>query len=197
MEGLEAIVDNILKSAEEEASKIKAEADDYCKSYLEENDKEIQKEIAKIEEESKRKQKTFSEKIVSNGEFRMRNDILKMKGDMIDEVIDKAKETLKLQSDDKYFDTIFSILNKNVQKKDGEIKLSKKDLERLPSDFDARLKEVADREGINLTLSQEPADIDDGFILVYGDIEENATFDAIFESNKDDLRDIANKKLFE
>lgn len=197
MEGLEAIVDNILKSAEEEASKIKAEADDYCKSYLEENDKEIQKEIAKIEEESKRKQKTFSEKIVSNGEFRMRNDILKMKGDMIDEVIDKAKETLKSQPDDKYFDTIFSILNKNVQKKDGEIKLSKKDLERLPSDFDARLKEVADREGIKLTLAKEPADIDDGFILVYGDIEENATFDAIFESNKDDLRDIANKKLFE
>ena len=88
------------------------------------------------------------------------------------------------------------MLKGNVQDKDGKICFSKKDLDRIPSDFEAKASDIAKEKGGSLTVDKEPADIADGFILKYGDIEENCTFDAIFEAKRDELRDLVNKNLF-
>mgnify|MGYP000596436222 CR=1 FL=1 len=47
-----------------------------------------------------------------------------------------------------------------------------------------------------LVIDKEPANIKDGFVLVYGEIEENCTLKALFDSNIDRIKDIANKQLF-
>ena len=39
-------------------------------------------------------------------------------------------------------------------------------------------------------------DIDGGFILKYGGIEQNLSVDAIFEEKKDQMQDLAGKILF-
>ncbi len=59
------------------------------------------------------------------------------------------------------------------------------------------MREVAKDHDGSLELDSEPADISDGFILKYGDIEENCTFDAIFDAKRDELRDLVNKNLFD
>jgi len=54
---------------------------------------------------------------------------------------------------------------------------------------------VAENQG-ELVIDKEPANIKDGFVLVYGEIEENCTLKALFDSNIDRIKDIANKQLF-
>ena len=54
---------------------------------------------------------------------------------------------------------------------------------------------MAENQG-ELVIDKKPANIKDGFVLVYGEIEENCTLKALLYSNIDRIKDIANKQLF-
>ena len=196
MNGLDNIVKKIKSNSQDEIELIKKDAESYRANVLAEAKKETDKEIKNILDQAKRDQDLFEEKVVSNGEFKQRNALLKAKGEVIDEVIARALDELKNQDTDSYFATILNVLKDNVQDKDGKICFSKNDLDRIPSDFEAKASDIAKEKGGSLKINDEPADITDGFILKYGDIEENCTFDAIFEAKRDELRDLVNKNLF-
>ena len=197
MSGLDNIVKRIKAEAREQADIIEKDTSSFKKEYVGQIKAETSAEIKKIVDQSARDRAIYEEKVISNGEFRKRNAILKAKGEMIDETIEKALEELKSLDDSAYFDTLLSIVEENVQAKDGKIRLSSKDASRLPSDFESKVSSVAKSKGGSLVIDSVNADIDYGFILVYGDIEENCTFDAIVASKRDELRDIVNKNLFE
>ena len=197
MSGLDNIVKKIKSNSQEEIELIKKDAEGYRASVLAQAKKNTDKEIKDILDNSKREQAVYEEKVASSGEFKQRNALLKAKGEVIDEVIERALDELKNQDTDAYFDTVLNILKDNVQSNDGKICFSKADLDRMPSDFGAKVNEVAKEKDGSLEVDTEPADIADGFVLKYGDIEENCTFDAIFESKRDELRDLVNKNLFD
>lgn len=197
MSGLDNIVKKIKASSLNETKLIQKDTDEYREKVLSEAKKETEKEIKDILDNAKREQAVYEEKVVSNGEFRERNALLKAKGEIIDEVISRALNELKNQDADSYFATVLNILNDNAQSKDGKICFSKTDLDRMPSDFTSKIEHVAKEKGGSLEVDSEPANIGDGFILKYGDIEENCTFDAIFDAKRDELRDLVNKNLFD
>ena len=197
MSGLDNIVEKIKSNSLDETKLIQKDTEEYREQVLSDAKKETDKEIKSILDNAKREQTVYEEKVVSNGEFRERNALLKAKGEIIDEVISRALDELKNQDTDSYFATALNILKDNVQDKDGKICFSKTDLDRMPSDFKSKIDEVAKEKGGSLNIDEEPADISDGFILKYGDIEENCTFDAIFDSKRDELRDLVNKNLFD
>ena len=61
--------------------------------------------------------------------------------------------------------------------KEGEIVFSQKDKNRLPSGFEAKIKDALNgKPGAQLTISNNTRNIKSGFVLVYGDIEENCSF---------------------
>jgi len=66
--------------------------------------------------------------------------------------------------------------------------LSQKDLDRLPAGFANRLGDI--------TIAPQPVNISDGFILVYGDVEQNCTFDALVSARLDDIKDALNAYIF-
>ena len=75
---------------------------------------------------------------------------------------------------------------------------SKTDLERLPQNFlDSLEVSLKDIKNASLTISEEAAQIDGGFILKYGEIEENCSFEALFIDSKDELQDKINAFLFD
>ena len=45
-------------------------------------------------------------------------------------------------------------------------------------------------------MSGESKNITNGFVLVYGGIEENCTIDALFDARRDELSDIVQRLLF-
>ena len=56
--------------------------------------------------------------------------------------------------------------------------------------------QTAQKKGGHLVVSKEPKDMDGGFVLVYGGIEENCTIRAMFHTKQDELSDVVQKILF-
>lgn len=65
----------------------------------------------------------------------------------------------------------------------------------MPKSFEASVQNGLPK-GAKLVLSDQTAAIDGGFLLVYGGIEENCSFEALFESDKERLQDAAQELLF-
>lgn len=129
----------------------------------------------------------------SSAALEERKVALYTKQSVINDMLKKGMETVKNLPDDEYFELILKMIEKNSQADDGLIFFGKKDLSRLPQDFMTKAGSVSKGK---LTLSDKAAAIDAGFILSYGGIEENCSFDAVFMSEKDDLSDRAGKLLF-
>ena len=105
-------------------------------------------------------------------------------------------EVLKNQDVNSYFETIKKLIQTYSFPEDGEIYFSKEDLERMPEGFEASILEAASKAGGSLKLMKESKSIEDGFVLVYGGIEENCTFRALIDAKKDELQDTVNQILF-
>ena len=196
MSGLDNIVEEIRNQSKQEADEILKEADAFCKDYMDKIKKDVEAEVVSIENKALADRKLYEEKTVSGMEFLERNSILRAKQQVIEQAIDKARESIASLGDEEYFNILEKLLRKNVQQGNGRICFSKKDLDRIPKDFEDRVKEIATENQGELVIDKEPANIKDGFVLVYGEIEENCTLKALFDSNIDRIKDIANKQLF-
>ena len=85
---------------------------------------------------------------------------------------------------------------KSAQTGEGELLFSAKDLARLPEGFEEQINAALKDKGAVLHVSAGSRDIDAGFVLTYGGIEENCSFDAIFDSARETLQDKAQELLF-
>jgi len=114
--------------------------------------------------------------------------LLQVKNEVIQQVITSALDRLRALPETQYFDLLTRLAAEHAQPGPGEMRLSQKDLDRLPADFAGRLGDI--------TISPQPANISDGFILVYGDIEQNCTFDALVSARLDDMKDALHACVF-
>mgnify|MGYP002544888099 CR=1 FL=1 len=98
---------------------------------------------------------------------------------------------------DDYYQMLLSILEAYILPQEGEIYFSVKDLENMPVGFGKEIEEIALAKGGKLTVAGAGRDnIDNGFILAYGGIEENCTIRAMFDAKRDELSDIVHRLLF-
>lgn len=174
-----------LEAAQREADAILAEAREACES---------------LEAEAAEKNAVFKAnhdgRVKSSAEQQRRTALLRAKQEIIAEVIEKAYVTLKEEDVQSYFLTMEKILKTYVLAEAGEIYFSAADLARMPADFEKKIAAAAKAKGGSLVLKKEPKEIADGFILVYGGIEENCTLRALFDAKRDQLQDKVNEILF-
>lgn len=123
----------------------------------------------------------------------LRDARLKRKTREIDEVILSATEQIRGLPDEEYFGIILSMAEKRVEQKQGEIFLSEEDLKNRRTEY---LTEGISKSGLMLTLSKNAADIKSGFVIKYGDIEINSSFEAIAAEKREQLEDAVNAALF-
>ena len=88
------------------------------------------------------------------------------------------------------------LIVRNLRSGSGVISLSSRDLGRMTADFEKKLSEKASEKCGTVSISKEPADIQDGFILTYGNISENCSFSAMIETDREDIKDLASRELF-
>jgi len=180
-------VDAVINQANKEAEKImadaKSEAEKKCAQIALKSDTDVKAVISRAESAAKLQEK---------------KKILDAKQQIISNIITSARNSLAQLPDSEYESILLQMAKKNAHNKAGLIQFSKADKARLSVDFDTKLKAVlTDSEGATLTVSDQEADIKGGFLLIYGDIEENCTFDALFASAKEELQDKVNLLLFE
>lgn len=196
MTGLDKMVNQILNEANSLAAEKKLEGENRAKEILAKAKEDAQSMAASIDEKSAKEVEDCKSRGRSSAEQKRRTAILLAKQEVIAGVIEKAYEQFCGKTDAEYFDTIQVMLEKFVLPQEGSILFSQKDLSRMPADLPEAMAKIAERRGGKLTVSKETREIDGGFILVYGGIEENCSFRALFDSNRDELQDIVQKILF-
>ena len=188
MTGLEKIINRIqeeadaaaagrLEAAKAEADRILAEARTVCDSV----DAETTEKITAMKA-------SYDSRVASSAEQSRKLALLRAKQEIIAEVLEEALERLRKEDTAGYFLNMEKILKKYVLPEDGEIYFSAKDLERMPDGFEKKIQAAAREKGGSLVLQKEPKDIADGFLLVYGGVEENCTWEALMDAKKDRLQ---------
>lgn len=196
MSGLDNIIKEIQASAKVEADAILQEADQYCEAYMAEVKEKVQKEVEQFQKKAEAKRTLYEEKTKSSAQFRERNAILKAKQQSIDTVIKAAQEKITNLPKEEYFEFLIKLFEKNVQAQNGIMYLSEKDKDAMPMDFKEKIEKMAGENGGQIMISSDRANVNGGFILAYGEIEENCQIKALFDANIDRLKDIASRHLF-
>lgn len=196
MTGLEKMIGQIVDEAAASAKSMTAEAKGKAAKIAEEAAANGNKQKEEILKKSEADVAVYMERIKSSADLQRRTAILKAKQEVIAEVLEKAYASLQDLSDEAYLDMIRKMLKKYVQSGEGEIYFSCADLDRMPVAFKAEIEAIAAEKGGSLKVASEGKNIENGFVLVYGGIEENCTFRALFNSKKDCLQDIIHQKLF-
>lgn len=134
------------------------------------------------------------ELLLSRGEasaaLQKRKILLKGKQEIIRQMIGQAKEKLLNLPKDEYFNLLLKMLERYAKEGKCQLLLSERDLERVPEYF---MDELKKRE---IILAKESYKIDGGFVLVYGEIEENCSFEALFSASKEVLQDKISALIF-
>ncbi|KMZ54397.1 V-type ATP synthase subunit E [Dorea sp. D27] len=196
MTGLDKMKSQILDEAKAAADSKLSEARSQAEEILDKAKAEAAKTTSSISQKSEAEIANYKERIVSSIDLQRRTKILAAKQEIIAEVLDKAYGTLKTMESGAYFDMLLKLLGKYALPQEGEIYFSSADLERLPDGYEAKISGAAAEKGGSLTLSKTGRNIENGFILAYGGIEENCTIKAMFDAKKDELSDKVHKLLF-
>ncbi|MBE5966608.1 MAG: hypothetical protein E7255_06535 [Lachnospiraceae bacterium] len=197
MTGLEKILMAIESTAKANADETINEAKKEAERIMEEAKAEAKSKCDEITRKSEEDRKPILQQYESEARLQERRLILEAKQKIIQDVIAKAKNSLTTMPEKEYFDFILRMVKKLALNKPGSIVFSAEDVKRMPEDFEDRLKKAFDaKEGASLTISDRTEKIDGGFILVYGDVEENCSFEALFRAALENLQDKVNALLF-
>ena len=191
MTGLENIVSIIRQDAQSEAEAIIAKAQAEADKIIDKARAEAQEKSTQLTKGGSDKANDIIERAESAAQLETKKALLFSKQHLLKSVIDEAKLQLEGLEDKEYFDVLLQLVKKYSAQKDGFMLLSANDLDRLPADFEKKVQEIG-----NITIKKEPANIKNGFLLIYGGIDINCTFDALFEDSAEALQDIVSDILF-
>lgn len=181
----DAQIKAIIDEANAKAAEIKADSDKKMKAECERIEKKAQTEVETIEMRSK-----------ASAELKTKQILLTGKQELLNDTIGMAKEKLSSLSNQEYVDFIKKLFSKHVPSEDAVLKLNAADLKRIPQDVIDGFVKSAEDKGAKLTVSSEAAEIKNGFVLDFGGIEENCTFDALIDQNIEELQDKVKSLLF-
>lgn len=197
MAGLDKIINKILDEANAEAKTktdaARKEADEILAAARAESNA-LSEAISK---KAANEQKMLDERAVSSADMQKRQATLKAKQEAITEVINAAYDTVINMDIDSYFGMLEKMLEAYALPKEGMVYLNAKDKGRMPAGFPQKVSQIASGKGGSLSLADETKNIDGGFVLTYGGIEENCSIKAMFSAKNDELVDTVNSVIFE
>lgn len=185
------ILNRISLDCDERISQIGAETDEKCAQIMAQAKLDADKISAEIADRAQSKVKQMQAASKSRCDLETRNAFLKRRREEIDKTYSEILNKMENLPDEDYFELIYTFAKK-LSGMSGVVLLNKKDMNRLPKNFLARLEEC----GVKAELSKAPCDIESGFILKCGDIEENMDFSAILSEKRDIIEDFINQELF-
>ncbi|MCD8134071.1 MAG: hypothetical protein LUE19_09515 [Clostridiales bacterium] len=196
MTGLEKIVDQILAEAKTEAQKIVADAEAEAKNIRAEADAQAERSVQAIQKNAEKEAKNLEQRMHSANDLYRRTQTLAAKQEIIARVIDRAYDRVCSMDAAAYFGMLEKWIEKYALAQSGEIYFSDADLKAMPKGFEDQIQAAAQKAGGTLKLSRTGKNIENGFILVYGGVEENCTVRAIFDANREQMQDTVHALLY-
>ena len=197
MAGIDAITSEILQDAEKSAQELLAQARADAESSIASARASAEKTKDQTTKRLEVEEKQYEKRVESRKQMIEGQQKLAYRQHIIESVLKQAQEELHNLPDAEYFDMVLKLVSEHAESDDGTIMFSAADLKRLPAGFETKLAAAAKAAGGSLTVSKEPANIADGFVLRYGGIDENCTLDALFSQLHDDMQDAVLKTLWQ
>lgn len=193
--GAEEILARIQENARQAADKVLAAAAEKTDKILADAAVSAEEAGRKMEADYTAKAEAALRAAGSAAELESRSRQLQERRTVMNEALQKTVDHLKELPAAAYFEALSSLAVRSAQMGEGRLLLNKRDLERLPADFETGLNAALDK-GKRLTVSKEAAAIDGGFLLQYEDIEMNCSFSALLDARREELEDLVNRILF-
>lgn len=190
MSGLEKILEHIKSEATSTADEMLRVAKAEAEKIVDTEKKEAAFRADQIKRQSELDVTATRNRIQSAGDLKEKRMILEAKQKEIDDVFTATMDYLSNLDDAGYFAIIDKMIPRYADGIEGTIRFNARDLARVPESTKKVIKENL------LTISDQPAQIDGGFILVYKDIEENCSFDSLISASREDLQDKIGQILF-
>ena len=190
MSGLEKIIEQINKEATNTANETINFAEIEADKILKKAEGEAKAKREEILAQSKLDVSAAAKQVQSLAAQNEKKKILIAKQEIIDGILEDTLKYLGNMDDSEYFAIIEKMIVKYTGEDAGEILFNAKDLARIPDSIKNLIKQK------NLTLSEETVDISGGFILSYGKIDENCSFDGLFLALREPLQDKIGQILF-
>jgi V/A-type H+-transporting ATPase subunit E len=189
MTGLDKIIDEIITEARIEAGNIldeaRAKAGEARKQALDQAG--AQTRAAEAETDKRISELTAGRE--ASYALRRRQAVLEARQAALSETLAAAGQALINLPDNEYFAFILKLAAARAEPGEGVLLFNARDRGRMPKDFQ-HLLNLALPEGKSLAVSDAAARIDGGFILKYGELEENCSFAAIFRDRRDEFTDL-------
>lgn len=193
----EQVIKKILSEANNEAAKIKAEADEKQaaeQSKLAEQLSEYKKQSGILAKKAAEEKK---EHLLAAARMDVAKEYLAAKGKMLDEVFEKAREQMQNLRDDKYIRLMTKLMLDAVETGDEEVLVDKNE-KRIDQEFIKHInRELGPGFKGNLRLADEKQNLGAGFILRRGKIKTNVSLDVLLEQARKELEIELAKELFE
>ena len=195
MTGLDRIIEKILLQSQMNCNEILNNASAEVKKIISEARVKANKQSDEIVARANAEAKKIKAVSKSSAESITRNRYLEIRNAILNDIISAAYLEIEKFSDEEYFAMLKKLCIKNVLEGECEMHLSGYDMGRLPDDFEMSINsEIYEKGAVH--ICNTPADIENGFILHYGDIEINCTLKAVFDENMDSLKDMLSTALF-
>ena len=184
MTGLEKIVNQIIAEAEDAARRAHEDAQARADKIRDTAEADGRQRETQILAQAEADAAQVLEGARAGADLIKRRRLLRTRQQLIAQTLDMARESFYALDDAAYAQA-------------GRIAFNQRDLGRLPEDFaDQIAQALAGKPGAALSIDENPRAMDGGFVLIYGDIEENCSFEALFDAQKDRLQDEVRALLF-
>lgn len=193
MTGLEKITASILEQAKENEEAILSYADSKAEKVLKEAETKAQAEYDGIVGKANEIAQKNIEVAESENDALRSRELLSAKVEAVYEVISLLKKEVLALPEPEYFAFMERLVIRYATAPGGVVRFSARDLARLPKNF---ISDVNGKLEYKVTLSDTPAETENGFILDFGDIEENCSIDALLLSMQDALKENIVQSLF-
>lgn len=194
MTGIEKIIAQINAESDAEVKKITGAATAEVRQIMADAEAQAEKLAAARREQADAREKEAVLAAESAAALAKRRALLMTRQALIGEAIADARQTLAALPDGEAVELLLKMAARYAGAAEGEMRLSARDLARLPADFAERLAAAA--PAARLTVSPTAAQITGGFVLLCGEVEQNCSFESLFAAAKDQMQDIAQNELF-
>ena len=183
MKGTEKIIAHIQADADAQAGAILAEAEAKCADIRAKYEEEASRIYSDRIREGVRACQDREDGALRISRMEARKSVLAVKQEMVTRVFDLAKEKLVTLPREEYVSFLASLAKRACSTGDEEVILNSRDRAAVGDALIAALSS----EGLNMTLSDDTADIAGGLILRRGSIEANSSIELLIDLCRGDL----------
>ncbi|EHL14587.1 hypothetical protein HMPREF9630_01036 [Peptoanaerobacter stomatis] len=197
MTGLEKILDEIKAQSRQTVEQIESEGRKIADDMIKEQEEKISSKKAVFEKDLEQTSKLDLEKGISSAISQKKKMILEEKQNIISDIIEKSKNYIKNLSKDEYMKFLEKIALKYAHKEEGKIRLTASDKDSIGQELVSRLNaKLSENSKGTLVLDDQVSNEKSGFVIIYKDVEENCSLEAIFSEKRELLEDKINSFLF-